>query len=463
MTQVFDVTIVGCGISGISCALSLVKAKFEGKINLIDIGNNYENRHCFIDDGEYCKNCNPCNTFAGFGGSVHYGDSAKLSCFPSGNRLLNLIGNEKAKVFQDIALSYFDKIVDDFTTPNANIFSINYKTYPLAILDEVEIRELIKKWYEILKTSKNIEIHFNTSVSEINQTDDGFEISTSNQDKIFHSKKLVIAVGRQGFKWWKQKIRALNISFAEPVISKGLRFICQNDLLYEASKLHPDFKTSILYKEKKFKTFCFSIGEFGGRIKHARYNGFMLIDGHGIFDKTFSSSYSNFAILTQMVENSKPLSFDWVQENLIIPFTEKNKKFPGKPLIQKYIDFKEKKVSDINISTITDFNAKNYFSADLSEFFNNIEHEGLCSVFEQLINEFYSLTDKKLSLDEIVSKVFVLGMEIEGLWDVINVDSNMQSSIKDLFVIGDCAGIAQGILQSAISGCIAADSINAPT
>lgn len=461
MSKYSDVVIVGAGISGISAAISLVNENFKGKIRLIDFGKNHEDRHCFIDSGGYCKNCIPCNTFAGFGGSVHYGDSAKLSCFPSGSRLLKLIGEEKAKVFQDMALSLFDKTTDDFQIPEANLLSINYKTYPLSLLDEIDTRELIKKWYKILEVSKNIEIYFNTEVSVIKQTKDGFEISTTTKDKIFYSKKIVIAVGRQGFQWWKNEIRNLNISFNEPVISKGLRFICPNDLLYDASKFHPDFKTSILYKGKKFKTFCFSIGKFGGRIKHARYNGFMLIDGHGIFDKTHSSSYSNFAILTQILEDKKPLSFDWVQKNLISPFILKNKKFPGKPLIQKYNDFKEKKVSDINLSMITDFNAMNYFSADLSEFFNNIEHEGLCYVFEQLINEFYSLTGKIFSLDELVSKVYVLGMEIEGLWDVINVDSNMQSSIKDLYVIGDCAGIAQGILQSAISGCIAADSINA--
>ena len=463
MKELVDLTIIGTGISGISCALTLVNANYKGKIRLIDLGKNYEDRHCFIDSWEYCKNCNPCNTFAGFGGSVHYGDSAKLSCFPSGSRLLKLIGEANAKVFQDMALSLFDKTPNDFQIPEANLLSINYKTYPLSILDEIDTKVLIKKWYEILKASKNIEICFNTEVSVIKQTKDGFEISTTKKDEIFHSKKIVIAVGRQGFQWWKNEIRSLNISFNEPIISKGLRFICPNDLLYKASKLHPDFKTSIFYKSKKFKTFCFSIGDYGGRIKHSRYNGFMLIDGHGIFEEELSSNYSNFAILTQMKEDGKPLSFDWVQKNIITPFAQKNKTFPGKPLIQKYIDFKEKKVSNINVSSITEFNAINYFSADLSEFFNTIEHEGICFVFEQLINEFYSLTDKKISLDEIVSKVYVLGIEIEGLWDVIKIDSSMQSSIKDLYVIGDCAGIAQGILQSAISGCIAADSINAPT
>ena len=459
MLDYSDVVIIGAGISGISTALTLINENYEGKIVLVDAGNTYDQRFCHVDTNLMCKNCKPCNTFNGFGGSVHLGNSAKLSGFPSGKRLFNLLGKNGALKFQETALALFGKTNQDFNIPETNSFAINYKTYPILIITEEEIEKILLRWYNIVNEAKNIDILFNTNVIEINPNNSDFEVKIDNYFEKIISKNVVVGVGRQGIFWWRNEIRRLKLKYSQPTISKGLRFVVHNELLNKVSNLHPDFKTSIIYKNKKYKTFCLSAGEFGGRIKHANYAGeFMLVDGHGIYNKESFSKYSNFAILTQITENNKPKSFNWIQKNLINPYIKANKEHPGRPLIQKYIDFKERKISSIDFSQ-TEFNSRNYFCSDLSFLFSKDEHEGMCFVFEQLIAKFISGTNFKNNINEVLSNIYVIGMEIEGFWDVLEIDTKMQSSIENLFVVGDCAGVAHGILQASISGCVVANNI----
>ena len=117
-----------------------------------------------------------------------------------------------------------------------------------------------------------------------------------------------------------------------------------------------------------------------------------------------------------------------------------------------------RKISNIDFSQ-TEFNSRNYFCSDLSFLFGNDEHEGMCFVFEQLIAKFISGTNFINNINEVLSNTYVIGMEIEGFWDVLEIDTKMQSSIENLFVVGDCAGVAHGILQASISGCVVANNI----
>lgn len=118
-----EIVIVGAGISGISCALTLLNENYTGNITIIEQGHNSRNRICNLDEIGVCSDCSPCNTISGFGGSLHYGDTVKLSCFPSGKRLLNIIGNRSEK-YQDIALSYFSKNKQDFISPSQDSSSL---------------------------------------------------------------------------------------------------------------------------------------------------------------------------------------------------------------------------------------------------------------------------------------------------------------------------------------------------
>ncbi|MEJ9127417.1 NAD(P)-binding protein, partial [Bacillus cereus] len=61
----YDVTIIGAGVSSIFMAYSL--AKSNKKVLILDKGKALEDRHCPLDEGKVC-NCTTCDKYFGFGG-----------------------------------------------------------------------------------------------------------------------------------------------------------------------------------------------------------------------------------------------------------------------------------------------------------------------------------------------------------------------------------------------------------
>jgi uncharacterized protein len=78
-------------------------------------------------------------------------------------------------------------------------------------------------------------------------------------------------------------------------------------------------------------------------------------------------------------------------------------------------------------------------------------------VFERLIASF----SPSGVLGENTHRVGVIGLELESLWDELVLTPAMRTSVPGLYACGDCAGVAQGILQAAVSGLAVARDITA--
>ena len=61
----YDVTIIGAGVSSIFLAYSLVKS--NKKVLILDKGKALGARHCPLDEGKAC-NCTTCDKYFGFAG-----------------------------------------------------------------------------------------------------------------------------------------------------------------------------------------------------------------------------------------------------------------------------------------------------------------------------------------------------------------------------------------------------------
>src|ERR1051326_4015499 len=96
MTTDVDVLVIGAGPGGIAAADLLSGS--GARVLLVDAGRPYQRRACPVDMGRSCHGCrNVCNVISGFGGSIHFGDGVKLSRFPSGRRLAELLGEGGAE------------------------------------------------------------------------------------------------------------------------------------------------------------------------------------------------------------------------------------------------------------------------------------------------------------------------------------------------------------------------------
>ena len=444
--ECFDVCIIGAGPCGISCAISAAQ---KGKsVILIEEGNYYLDRCCHVDDNGKCNDCFYCNVISGFGGCVHYGDSAKLSFYPSGKRLYKKIESDYGRILE-YACSLWGVNKDEFVTESISNTSYMFriKEYPVRVMTSDEIKRAIVKFDNLILSMEITRL--NDQMVEIDISDDHFMVTTEKQRK-FDCKNVVLATGRKGIEWIRENSLKLNmqISFAKPYI--GFRFEMPKDYLIPLGKLHPDFKINATYLGYKYKTFCYCGGVHGGRLKFANYGDYTLLDGHILTETDTESEYGNFSLIRQLAKDNDYTVNVWGEVNKVL--VEYQTISNGRPIYQAYSDFSKQKNTDKVNKISNDYVSVGPVYKLLK---NGLTH--YCEVAEAF---FEFIADAAgVTMEEIVMNTNVVGLELEGLWDCISTDSFFMTSTNGLFVGGDCGGETQGILQATMMGIRIAEGI----
>jgi uncharacterized FAD-dependent dehydrogenase len=280
------------------------------------------------------------------------------------------------------------------------------------------------------------------------------------------ARRVVVAVGRRGQQWWQEVVRDLELDHTTPVSSVGVRFECSRELLEAGNSLHPDFKTTVIRHGVKVKTFCFCAGAGGGKIKFTDYGDVTLLDGHVIPDG--HGTAANFALLAQLRNPAgEPRPREWVTSQLLDDYAKLRVDRPGKPIMQSYSDFRRKRVP---LETYQTFAKRVPFhpsvadleAANLASILPEDIHAAFCQTFDELLTFFNPDIGTVHSggiPDTVADSIAVIGLELESMWDELHVDEHLQTTRPGLYACGDCAGLAQGVLQSATSGLAAARHI----
>lgn len=450
----FDVIIVGAGPAGISCAAK-ARQLGVGNLLLIDQGSHFSDRKCAIDSGEICTNCVTCNVISGFGGCLHYGDSVKLSSYPSGKFLYDKLKQTAYEVISKEVIELFG-IENNFIETCIKSNTLDVKNYPICVLDSANVKKVIEKLYLDISAEN---IMLNTAVVDLSPMDTGYIVRCSREgrDEEFFAQQLVIATGRKGWQWWRQISRQLGIRQSPPITSFGLRFEAPIGFLQEAGRLHPDLKLRMHHNDRKFKTFCFCAGEHGGRLKLQNHGSFILLDGHLLTSSDPPSPFGNFAILTQLInKNGEAIKYSTIYKEVISKYLSLNIEHPGRPIYQSYLEFRDKtfckKPHDISV--------KDACKACVWKLFNEEMHSAYCEVAESALSFIKEQSlDNSCECSDYIENINVFALELENIWDRVELDNHFMTNRQNLFVAGDCAGISQGVFQAAISGISVAYSI----
>lgn len=434
-----DVCIVGAGPCGISCALYARKRGLS--VALIECGRHYSRRKCLVDYGGECCKCTPCNVASGFGGCVHYGDSAKLSYYPSGKELYNKISKDYYRVLEEACLFWnvnINEFVDNHISAEGEPFEI--KAFPVRVINSEEIKKVIEeKWAEI--NNAGIE-YYNCEMTDFYEH--GNEIDVCCNDKtIIRCKYIVLAMGRHGINWIQKNASVKNFEYEMPVSTVGFRFEMPRDYMTPLGRLHPDFKFRMEYKGYKYKSFCYCGGEHGGRLKFVNYGDYVLLDGHILTETDTESKYANFALLRQMIMNGEERGkVKAISDALISNYICK---FWGNPIFQSYNDFKNG-LTSVDYSTIS---AQYVKRGAVQELFDPMILD-YCYVAEKVFGVIAQYAD--CSIDDIKRHTNVIGLELEGMWMRIKTDDSFRIKNRQIYIGGDCGGESQGIMQATIEG-----------
>lgn len=449
----YDVIIIGAGPCGIACAIEL--GKKNRNILVLDEGNCYNDRSCEVDAGQECVDCWKCNVISGFGGCIHYGDSIKLSYYPSGKALYNKLGEKSYYELLQRACTYWNVDADkDFIKPELRDVKERFeiKNYPVCTMDSVKVKAVIEKWHNIIQNSASIDLQVRKEMTEIRPQSHGFELHTADHE-VYYASKIVMAVGRGGMLWLKENLHGLGGRTTTPISSIGLRFEIPKTYIKELGSRHPDLKIRKQFNDRKYKTFCFCAGENGGRIKFINYGRYVLLDGHVLTDKDMDSTVGNFALLTQIpISKDGGLTHTEHINSILEKYIAVN---GGKPICQSFLDFKNKRSFNKKYSDNTG-NIGNIPYKDVHTLLED-EVDSFCYVAEEIFH--YILEGTDVVYEDFLQHVKVIALELEGLWDKVETNDEFETTCENLYIGGDCGGETQGIMQATMMGIRIADAI----
>lgn len=449
----YDVIIVGAGPAGIFCALELVKHS-NLKVLILEKGPSIEKRICPQKNGGICRPCKTCYITTGWGGAGAFSDGKLTLSSEVGGWLAELLEKSTVETLIEYVKNTFKNFgaeEREFRPPEeearklynlARLSDLKLITFPIMHLGSDRTPKILKNFYDYLKDK--VDIKFKTPARTIKKTKDNhFEVVTDKDS--YKSRFVVIAPGREGAEWLNKVCSELNIPIKNNAVDIGVRVEVAaevmkpvTDVLYEAKLIYTSKKF-----EDKVRTFCMNPY---GEVTTEVYEDVITVNGHSFAER--KTENTNFAIL--------------VSKNFTEPFKEPiaygkyiarlANILSGGIIVQRLQDIKlGRRSTDERLKrSIIEPTLKEAVPGDLSLVF---PYRHLSSILEML-----EAMDKMIP--GVASRNTLLyGVEVKFYSARVSLNSDLETPVKNLFAVGDGAGITRGLVQSSVSGIIAARAI----
>jgi len=448
------VVIVGAGPAGIFSALELVE-NMALKILILDKGVDLDKRKCPASRGFGCLNCEPCNVLHGWGGAGAFSDGKLTLSTEVGGWLGKYVNEKELQKLVD----YVDGIYTKFGAPN-NVYGVD-KTR----IEEIErkaalaglrlIRQKVRhmgteKCAETLRKMRSflngkVEVRTETEVKGLIVSNGRIEgVETVDGDRIF-ARYVIVAPGRSGAEWLKSEAQALGLKTLNNPVDVGVRVEIQAPVFEELTDVL--YEPKLVYYSKFFddviRTFC--VAPYGEVITES-YNGVLTVNGQSYAER--KSGNTNFAILVS-TSFTEPFKEPIAYGKYIARLTNL---LSGGIIVQRLGDLEAGRRSTeerIARSTVMP-TLKSATPGDLSFV---LPYRYLVDIREMLE-----------ALDKIAPGLasrdtLLYGVEVKFYSSRLALNECFETPIKNLFTIGDGAGLTRGLVQASVSGVIAARQI----
>ncbi|WP_294562977.1 NAD(P)/FAD-dependent oxidoreductase [uncultured Traorella sp.] len=443
----YDILIIGAGPGGIFSCYELVKKRADLKIAVFETGNPLEKRKCPIDGKKIksCINCKTCAIMNGFGGAGAFSDGKYNITNQFGGDLYEYIGKKEAI---DL-MHYVDEINTSHGGQNTRLYSTaNTRLKKICLQNDLHLLDasvrhlgtdinyiVLKNLYEELKD--HVDFYFNSKVDEVHHLDDGYEIITNAQSYV--GKQCIISTGRSGSKWMQSICDHLNIKTKSNRVDIGVRV----ELPYEVFSHLTDelYESKIVYRTKKFqdkvRTFCMNPK---GVVVNENTNGIVTVNGHSYNDPALYTENTNFALL--------------VSNHFTEPFKSSNEygesiarlsnMLGGGVIVQRFGDLirgQRSTPSRIESSFLTPT-----LSATPGDLSLVIPKRQLDDIIEMI----HALD--KVAPGTASDDTLLYGVEVKFYNMQVEINENLETCHKGLFVIGDCSGVTHSLSHASASG-----------
>ncbi len=446
----YDVAIVGAGPAGIFTALEIVKLRPEWKVVLIEKGQRIEKRKCPIREGSpKCVNCKRCGLLCGWGGAGAFSDG-KLTLTPDvGGHLVDYMSRDKAKEL----IKYADDLYLKYGATD-EVFGTDMKTFEeiehQATLAELKlvhspVRHLGTE--RSLDVLKNMQDDLAEKITIINNQPADRLIVECEQVKglvlesgeEIRAEYVIIAPGREGAAWLTKEFATHKIGMVNNAVDVGVRVELPAPVFEPiTSKL---YESKLVYYSPKFgdevRTFCMNPN---GEVVQENYSGIATVNGHSYAN--IKTKNTNFALLVseQFTEPFKePIAYGQHIARLA-------NMLAGGILVQRFGDLLEGKRSTPERlkSSVIEPTLKCATPGDLSLV---LPYRQLTSIIEML----FALD--KIAPGTASRYTLLYGIEVKFYSARVKLTDELETEgVKNLFAIGDGAGVTRGLIQASASG-----------
>ncbi len=443
----YDIIIIGAGPGGIFSAYELTRICSGKNIAVFESGTELENRRCPIDGDRVksCIHCRSCAIMNGFGGAGAFSDGKYNITNQFGGTLHEYIGKQQATEL----MNYVDKINLRYGGAGTALYSTaDTRIKKLCVENDLHLLDasvrhlgtdinyiVLENLYARLKDA--VDFFFRTPVERVVRTEQGYRISAGGKE--YEADQVIISAGRSGSKWMEGICRDLDIPTKSNRVDIGVRvelpaevFSHLTDELYESK---------IVYRTKQFedlvRTFCMNPR---GVVVNENTNGIVTVNGHSYEDPAKHTENTNFALL--------------VAKHFSEPFKDSNgygesiaklsNMLGGGVIVQRFGDLIRGRRSNqkrLDEGFVTPTLAAT--PGDLSLVMPK-------RILDGIVEMIYALD--KIAPGTANDDTLLYGVEVKFYNMEVEIDENLETRHKGLFVIGDCSGVTHSLSHASASG-----------
>ncbi|MBR2823997.1 MAG: FAD-dependent oxidoreductase [Clostridia bacterium] len=452
----YDVIIIGAGPGGIYTAWELTKVRPDLKVAVFETGYPLDQRKCPIDGKKVmkCIKCPTCAIMSGFGGAGAFSDGKYNITNDFGGTLYEYIGREEALEL----MRYVDRINLANGGEGTSLYSTAGSQFKKLCMQnnltllEASVRHLgtdinyvvLGNLYEALRDK--VDFYFRSQVDSIESIgeDRGYRVWFGGV--CAECRVCVISVGRSGSKWLEKICDDLKIRTKSNRVDLGVRvelpaeiFSHITDELYESK---------IVYRTKKYedhvRTFCMNPR---GIVVNENTNGIVTVNGHSFEDESKKTGNTNFALLVSKHFSEPFRDSNGYGESIV----RLSNMLGGGAIVQRFGDLERGRRS--TQKRIDEGTVKPTLAATPGDLSLVLPKRILDGIIEMI----YALD--KIAPGTAGDDTLLYGVEVKFYNMEVELDGNLETCHKGLYVIGDGSGVTHSLSHASASGVYVARKI----